>query len=76
VRRVRCVLCRPLAFLGGVSLAGAVSSLVVGVAGLGVAAAAAGAYIVVRGRRGQTSCSTDHVEPVPIATPSRTIPSG
>jgi hypothetical protein len=59
-----------LAFLGGLSLAGLVSTLVFGTVGLLVAAGAAvAAQLVLRRRRG-SSCDPDQA-PVPVASPSR-----
>ena len=60
-----------LALVGGLSLAGAVGSLFIGVAGLVVALLAGIAYAIVRRQRGQTSCSTAPARPVSVTTPVR-----
>jgi hypothetical protein len=56
-----------LAFLGGLSLAGAAATWFIGGAGLAIAALAAVAYLYVRSRRSR-SCATDAgpVQPVEL----------
>jgi len=58
-----------LAFLGGLTVVGAVSTLVVGTAGLVVALAVGGAYVIARRSRA-AACDVD-TEPVPIEPPVR-----
>jgi hypothetical protein len=60
-----------LALLGGLSLAGAVGSLLIGIAGLAVALVAGIAFFVMHGRRRRRSCSTERPAPVPVASPTR-----
>jgi mercuric ion transport protein len=60
-----------LAFLGGLGVAGALSTVIVGGFGLVVAALAATAYLVVR-RRG-AACAVPDAD-VPIAAPTRRAP--
>jgi mercuric ion transport protein len=56
-----------LAVLGGLSLAGIVSTVFIGVAGLVIAAVAAAGLIVVRRRRAAGSSASTAAEPVPVA---------
>jgi len=59
-----------LAFLGGLTLAGVASTLVVGVAGLGLAAVAAAVWIILR-RRGRDRCGdVSNGEPVSVGAPT------
>ena len=60
-----------LAFLGGLSVAGALSSAIVGWFGLLVAAVAAVAYLVVRRRRPACAVPAGDVR---VAAPSRRAP--
>lgn len=63
-----------LAFLGGLTLAGAASTLVIGVAGLALAALAAAAWLIVK-RRGRDRCAAAPPgEPVSVGTPSAKVP--
>ena len=62
-----------LALLGGISLAGLLSTAVIGTVGLVVAGAAAVAFLLVRRRR-QAACAADAAEPVPLPTPTRRQP--
>lgn len=59
-----------LAFLGGVSIAGLVSTTVIGAAGLVIAAVALVAYLAVRHRRA-ISCAVRSNDPVPVLAPTR-----
>ena len=59
-----------LAFLGGLSLAGLASSLVLGLVGLAVFAAAGVGYLVMRWRH-QTACAGPSTEPVSVPAPAR-----
>lgn len=59
-----------LAVLGGLSVVGTIGSLFVGAAGIAVAMLAGAAYLGVRRRSTEPSCSTDS-EPVRVAPPSR-----
>lgn len=60
-----------VAFVGGLSLAGAVSSLFIGVSGLLVALLAGVGYVILRQRRTRVACSTAPAGPVPAAAPVR-----
>lgn len=64
-----------LAFLGGLSLAGLASTLVIGTAGLVVAALALAGIVIVRRRRATATCKTQQSDPVPVAAPSRKVTS-
>lgn len=69
---VACVACCAgplLAFLGGLSIAGLVSTLAIGAAGLVIAVVAGVAWIVVRHR--SPSRTAGPSEPVPVAGPTR-----
>lgn len=68
---VACCAAPVLAFLGGLSIAGALSSVFTGAVGLAVASLAGAAYFVVRRRRSQTSCSPELPSPVPVSSPTR-----
>lgn len=61
-----------LAFLGGLSLAGAVSSWFIGGTGLVVAAVAGSAYLMVLRRR-RPGCDTEPAEPVAVDSPRRRV---
>ena len=58
-----------LAFLGGLSLAGLASALLIGTAGLVIAAAALAALLVARRRR--NSCPVSDDSRTPVAAPTR-----
>lgn len=58
-----------LAFLGGLSLAGAASSLFLGLGGLVVAVVASAAFLLLRHRRGRRRATP--IEAVPVASPVR-----
>lgn len=60
-----------LALLGGASLAGLASTWAIGGAGLVIAAFAALAYLAVRRRRTESSCSRGAIDPVPVALVDR-----
>jgi len=60
-----------LAFLGGLSIAGLASTVLVGGAGLVGAAISALAFVAVRRRRSD-SCSTSDA-PVPVDAPTRRV---
>jgi mercuric ion transport protein len=60
-----------LAFLGGLGVAGALATVIVGGLGLVVAALAATASLVARRRR--AACAVPHAD-VPIAAPTRRAP--
>lgn len=63
-----------LAFLGGLTIAGVASSLVIGVAGLAFAAIAGSAWLIVK-RRGRNRCAaTPTDDPVSLGTPSAKAP--
>jgi hypothetical protein len=62
-----------LAFLGGLGLAGLVSTWFIGWAGLAVAVSAALAWVITRHRR-QSRCSAPASAPVPVAPPQRRAP--
>lgn len=69
---VACVACCAgpiLALLGGLTIAGLASTLVIGVAGLAIAAVAAAAWLTVRRRR-RNSCGDGIDGPVPVAPPT------
>jgi hypothetical protein len=73
---VACCVGPILAFFGGLSLAGIASTVVVGLAGLGiaVAAAAAGGLLLARRGRVRDSSSPDPAEPVAFAPPTMKLP--
>ena len=59
-----------LAFLSGLTIAGVSSTLVIGVAGLGLAAVAAAAWLILR-RRGRHGCADAPTsEPVQVSAPT------
>lgn len=58
------------AFLGGLSIAGAASTLIFGGVGLAVSASAIAAILLVRRRR-RTDCAISGDEPVAVAAPTR-----
>jgi hypothetical protein len=58
-----------VAILGGLGLAGLVSTLFIGTAGLVIAAAALAALLVARRRRNDCPVSDD--SPTPVAAPAR-----
>ncbi len=62
-----------LAFLGGISVAGLVSTWLIGGAGLLIAAAAAAAvaFVLVRHRRQQSACAVAPDGPVPVELTGR-----
>jgi hypothetical protein len=66
-----CVACSQpiLALLGGLSLAGLASTLVVGSAGVVIAVVAGMAFVSVRRR--QTTCDHNAGDSVPVAAPTR-----
>jgi hypothetical protein len=68
---VACCAVPVLAFLGGLSTAGAVSTVFIGIVGLAVASLAGAAYLLLRHRRSQTSCSPELPRPVPVSSPTR-----
>jgi mercuric ion transport protein len=57
-----------LALVGGLTIAGLFSTLVIGIAGLAVAAIAAGSWVTIRRRR--RSCATPTGRPVAVAAPT------
>jgi hypothetical protein len=63
-----------LAFLGGLSLAGLASTLLIGTLGLAVFVSSGAGYLVVRRRR-QTACAPPSIEPVSVAAPTRKVPT-
>ena len=58
-----------LAFLGGLTIAGLASTLLIGAAGLAIAAVAGGGWLAVRRRRARATCAA-HPAPVAIAAPT------
>lgn len=64
-----------LAILGGLSLAGLASTLLVGAVGLAVFVAAGVAYIVVRRQRQAAVCAPPPTEPVPVTAAKRKVPT-
>lgn len=63
-----------LAFLGGLTLAGIASTLIIGVAGLALAAIAATAWLIVK-RRNRDRCTPVRAgEPVPMNAPTTRRP--
>jgi hypothetical protein len=70
---VACCIGPALALLGSLSVAGLVSTLVIGGAGLIVTAAAGtAAYIIVRRRRSRASCAPP-TEAVAVGSPKREV---
>jgi hypothetical protein len=63
-----------LAFLGGLSLAGIVSTLFIGVAGVGIAVLAVAGLLVIRRCRAGGSCPPGRAEPVAVAPPTTKLP--
>lgn len=70
---VACCAAPIVALLGGLSLAGAVGSLFIGVSGLVVTLAAGVGYLIARRQRTRSVCSTESAEPVSVAAPVRRI---
>jgi hypothetical protein len=64
-----------LAFFGGLSLAGVLSTAFIGGAGVLIAVAAAVGYLIVRQRRAHSSCAVGDVETVTVGAPSRRPPT-
>lgn len=64
-----------LALLGGMSLAGLASTLVIGTAGVVIAVTALAGILGVRRRRVTAACQTTSPDPVAVATPSRKVRS-
>jgi hypothetical protein len=71
---VACCVGPILAFLGGLSLAGIVSALFLGGAGVVVAAIAAAGLFVARRRRVRCSDAADRAEPVAVGPPTTKLP--
>jgi hypothetical protein len=61
-----------LAFLGGLGIAGLAGTLLIGTAGLAIAAAAITAFVVVR--RHRRSCAQPDEGPMPVAAPTARAP--
>lgn len=63
---VACCVGPILAFLGGLGVAGIVSSWLIGGSGFVIAAVAAFASVAVRRRRARPACAAGAAEPVPV----------
>jgi Ca2+/Na+ antiporter len=63
-----------LAFVGGLGIAGLVSTTIIGAAGVAIAVIAAFAYVIVRRRR-RSACAVTHPDAVSVAIPTRRGPA-
>lgn len=73
---VTCVACCAVpivAFLGGLSIAGLASTLVIGIGGLLITSLALVALVIVRRRRAANTCQTTAPKPVAVAAPIRKV---
>lgn len=58
-----------LAFLGGLTIAGLASTLLIGAAGLAIAAIAGGGWLAIRRRRVRAIRAAHHGQPVAVTAP-------
>jgi hypothetical protein len=70
---VACCIGPIVAFLGGLSIAGLASTLLIGTAGLAITAGALIAILALSRRRAAAVCGTDPAEPLAVGPPTRRV---